>query len=137
MPPRLLDQRGTPPYKTAGLVLLVVAAVLLGLLYHQFRGGFTAKTPVTMMSPRAGLVLEPGSKVTYNGVEIGKVADLDEIDVGATPKSKITLDVDSKYIGRIPNIVYAEIKVTTVFGNKYVAFESPKTRHPSTSRLPM
>jgi phospholipid/cholesterol/gamma-HCH transport system substrate-binding protein len=126
MPPRLLDQRGTPPYKTAGLVLLVVAAVLLGLLYHQFRGGFTAKTPLTMMSPRAGLVLEPGSKVTYNGVEIGKVADLDEIDVGATPKSKITLDVDSKYIGLIPNNAYAEILATTVFGNKYVAFESPK-----------
>ena len=36
------------------------------------------------------------------------------------------MDVDSKYIGLIPNNVYAEIKATTVFGNKYVAFESPK-----------
>ena len=86
-----------------------------------------------MISPRAGLVLDPGSKVTYNGVEIGKVADLDEIDVGATPKSKITLDVDSKYIGRIPNNVYAEIKATTVFGNKYVEFESPK--NPSSQHI--
>jgi phospholipid/cholesterol/gamma-HCH transport system substrate-binding protein len=133
MPPRLLDQRGTPPYKTAGLVLVIVAAGVLALTYHQFRGGFTAKTPLTMMSPRAGLVLEPGSKVTYNGVEIGKVARLDEIDVGAAPKSKITLDVDSEYIGLIPDNVYAEIKATTVFGNKYVAFESPK--NPSSQHI--
>ena len=127
MPPRLLDQRGTPPYKTAGLVLVIVAAGVLALTYGQFRGEFTSTTPLTMISPRAGLVLDPGSKVTFNGVEIGKVARLDEIDVGATPNAKITLDIESTYIGLIPKNVYAEVKATTVFGNKYVAFESPKT----------
>jgi phospholipid/cholesterol/gamma-HCH transport system substrate-binding protein len=86
-----------------------------------------------MMSPRAGPVLEPGSKVTYNGVEIGKVARLDAVGVAATPKSKITLDIDSKYIGLIPDNVYAEIKATTVFGNRYVAFESPK--NPSSQHI--
>jgi phospholipid/cholesterol/gamma-HCH transport system substrate-binding protein len=126
MPPRLLDQRGTPPYKTAGLVLVIVAAGVLALTYGQFRGNFTSNTPLTMISPRAGLVLDPGSKVTYNGVEIGKVARLDEMGDGATPNAKITLDIDSKYMGLIPKNVYAEVKATTVFGNKYVAFESPK-----------
>ena len=130
MPPRLLDQRGTPPYKTAGLVLVIVAAGVLALTYGQFRGEFTSTTPLTMISPRAGLVLDPGSKVTFNGVEIGKVARLDEIDVGATPNAKITLDIESTYIGLIPKNVYAEVKATTVFGNKYVAFESPKTPSP-------
>jgi phospholipid/cholesterol/gamma-HCH transport system substrate-binding protein len=130
MPPRLLDQRGAPPYKTAGLVLVILAAGMLALTYGLFRGDFTSTTPLTMISPRAGLVLDPGSKVTYNGVEIGKVARLDEIDVGATPNAKITLDIDSKYIGLIPKNVYAEVKATTVFGNKYVAFESPKTPSP-------
>jgi phospholipid/cholesterol/gamma-HCH transport system substrate-binding protein len=130
MPPRLLDQRGTPPYKTAGLVLVILAAGMLALTYHQFRGDFTSKTPLTMMSPRAGLVLDPGSKITYNGVEIGKVAGVDEVDVEGTPKAKITLDVESRYLDLIPNNVYAEIKATTVFGNKYVAFESPKSSSP-------
>jgi phospholipid/cholesterol/gamma-HCH transport system substrate-binding protein len=125
MPAPLLNERSAP-YKTAGLVLLVVAAGVLALTYGQFRGAFTSTTPLTMMSPRAGLVLDPGSKVTYNGVEIGKVARLDEIDVAATPNAKITLDIESKYIGLIPKNVYAEVKATTVFGNKYVAFESPK-----------
>jgi len=130
MPPRLLDQRRTPPYKTAGLVVLIVAAGILAATYHQFRGDFTSKTPLTMISPRAGLVLDPGSKVTYNGVEIGKVARIDEIDDGATPKAKVTLDIASKYVGLIPKNIYAEIRATTVFGNKYVAFESPKTPDP-------
>jgi hypothetical protein len=39
----LLNERSAP-YKTAGLVLLVIAAVLVGLLYHQIRGGFINKT---------------------------------------------------------------------------------------------
>jgi len=47
------------------------------------------------------------------------------------------LDVESRYLDLIPNNVYAEIKATTVFGNKYVAFESPKAHRPSISRLPM
>jgi phospholipid/cholesterol/gamma-HCH transport system substrate-binding protein len=127
MPPRLLDQRSAPPYRTAGLVLVIIAVGVLALTYLQFRGDFSSKTPLTMISSRAGLVLDPGSKVTYNGVEIGKVAGVDEIDVAATPKAKISLDVDSKYVELIPGNVYAEIKATTVFGNKYVAFESPKS----------
>jgi phospholipid/cholesterol/gamma-HCH transport system substrate-binding protein len=47
------------------------------------------------------------------------------------------LDVEYQVPRLIPNNVYAEIKATTVFGNKYVAFESPKAHRPSISRLPM
>ena len=132
MPAPLLNERKAP-YRTAGLVLVIVSAGVLALTYGLFRGDFASKTPLTMVSPRAGLVLDPGSKVTYNGVEIGKVARLDEIDVGATPNAKITLDINSDYIGLIPKNVYAEVKATTVFGNKYVAFESPK--NPSSQRI--
>ena len=38
----------------------------------------------------------------------------------------MTLDVNPKYIGKIPSNVDAHINATTVFGNKYVAFISPK-----------
>ena len=41
------------------------------------------------------------------------------------PKAKFTLDVDPKYIKLIPANVDAQIKATTVFGNKYVSFTSP------------
>jgi phospholipid/cholesterol/gamma-HCH transport system substrate-binding protein len=64
--------------------------------------------------------------VTYNGVEIGRVADIEEVTVGGIPKAKFTLDVDPKYIKLIPANVDAQVKATTVFGNKYVSLTSPK-----------
>jgi phospholipid/cholesterol/gamma-HCH transport system substrate-binding protein len=77
------------------------------------------------MAPRAGLVLDSGSKVTYNGVVIGKVADVEEIDADGEPAAKVTLDVNPKYMMSIPANVEAHIRATTVFGNKYIAFTSP------------
>ncbi len=63
-----------PPYKLAGLVLLLIGAVVVALVYNQFRGTFTPKTQLTLVSDRAGLVMDPGSKVTFNGVQIGRVS---------------------------------------------------------------
>ena len=85
---------------------------------------------LTMMSDRAGLSMDPGAKVTYNGVEIGRVVGVDEVSVGDTPKAKITLDVNPKYIHLIPANVDAKINATTVFGNKYISFTSPKDPSP-------
>ncbi|HEY3994983.1 MAG TPA: MlaD family protein, partial [Mycobacterium sp.] len=67
-----------PPYKLVGVASIVIAAVALALVYGQFRGDFTAKTELTMLASRAGLVMDPGSKVTYNGVEIGRVGSISE-----------------------------------------------------------
>ena len=57
-----------------GLVLLLVAAVAVALVWIQFRGGFATPRELTLISSRSGLSMDPGSKVTYNGVEIGRVA---------------------------------------------------------------
>ena len=119
-------RRGTrPPYKTIGLVALMVMTLILFGLYSQFRGTFTPKTKLTMVAPRAGLVMDPGSKVTYNGVEIGRVSRISEITRDGTPAAQVVLDVTPKYIEQIPANVAATIKATTVFGNKYVALTSP------------
>ena len=125
-----INARRQPPYKTAGLVLLVLATVIVVLVYLQFRGDFTPKTQLTMMASRAGLVMDPGSKVTYNGVEIGRVATINAVTDNGTPKAKLILKVDPKYIRLIPANVDANIKATTVFGNKYVSFSSPKNPTP-------
>jgi phospholipid/cholesterol/gamma-HCH transport system substrate-binding protein len=120
----------TPPFKTAGLVLVVVSAVVLALVYLLFRGSFTPTTQLTMIAARAGLSMDPGSKVTYNGVEIGRVAKIQQIQQNGVPKAKFTLDVDPKYLRLIPANVDANLKATTVFGNKYVSFISPKNPSP-------
>jgi phospholipid/cholesterol/gamma-HCH transport system substrate-binding protein len=129
----VLFDRNHPPYKLAGTVLLVVAVVAAGLIFLQFRGDLTDKEQLTLLSSRAGLVVDPGSKVTYNGVEIGRVSRIGLIDVHGTQKAKLTLDVDPDYFGFIPANVDAQIRATTVFGNKYVSFSSPE--NPSPQRI--
>ncbi|MGZ8812404.1 MAG: MCE family protein [Mycobacterium sp.] len=117
--------RHNPPYRIAGAVLVVIATVVGGLIYMQFRGDFIRSTELTLLSSRAGLVVEPGAKVTYNGVEIGRVARIGTVDVNGTTKAKLSLDVDPDYIKFIPANVIADVQATTVFGNKYVSFSSP------------
>ena len=100
------------------------------MIFLQFRGDLTDKEQLTLLSSRAGLVVDPGSKVTYNGVEIGRVSRIGLIDVDGTAKAKLTLDVDPDYLRFIPTNVDAQIRATTVFGNKYVSFSSPETPAP-------
>jgi phospholipid/cholesterol/gamma-HCH transport system substrate-binding protein len=122
-----------PPYKTAGLVVSLAMIGVLVMMYCQFRGVFLDREKLTMISQRAGLSMDPGAKVTYNGVEIGRVGEVEAFNVGGLPSAKITLDVDRKYLKLIPQNVDAAIVATTVFGNKYIAFLSPK--HPSPQRI--
>ncbi|BBX41634.1 MCE family protein [Mycobacterium simiae] len=125
--------RPPPPYKIVGLLTIVVMGLVGLALYAQFRGELTAKTEVTMIAPRAGLVMDPGSKVTYNGVEIGRVSGIFAIERNGRPAAKVVLDVTPRYLVAIPANVAAEVKATTVFGNKYVALSSPK--HPAPQHL--
>src|ERR1700722_14226298 len=123
MKPRRLGAR--PPYKTIGLGT-IVGMVLVGLvLYLQCRGDLAPRTELTMVAARAGLVMDPGSKVTYNGVEIGRVSTISEITRDGRPAARLVLDVTPKYVKLIPANVAAAVKATTVFGNKYVALTSP------------
>ena len=118
------------PYRVAGLIVFLIAALVLWLVFLQYKGDFTEKTKLTMLSDRAGLVMDPGSKATYNGVQIGRVSQIDEIENDGKPAAKLTLDVYPKYLRLIPANVDARIVATTVFGEKYVSFTAPKNPLP-------
>jgi phospholipid/cholesterol/gamma-HCH transport system substrate-binding protein len=120
----------TWPDTAAAVGLFLACAVVLALIYGQFRGDFTSKTRLTMLASRAGLVMDQGSKVTFNGVSIGRVAGISEVEHHGKPAAKFALDVDPKYVELIPANVVAKIQATTVFGNKYVSFTSPKDPSP-------
>jgi phospholipid/cholesterol/gamma-HCH transport system substrate-binding protein len=121
------------PYRIAGIVVFLIAAMVLWLVYLQYSGDFVDKTKLTMLSDRAGLVMDPGSKVTYNGVQIGRVADINEVQRDGKPAVKFTLDVYPKYLHLIPANVDARIVATTVFGEKYVSMTAPE--HPLPQRI--
>lgn len=118
-----------PPYKLIGISSFLVLLLVFSVVYIQFRGGFTPKTELTMYSDRAGLVMDPGSKVTYNGVQIGRVGNIQEVNRDGRPAAKFTLEIDPQYLGSngvVPENVDAQIKATTVFGGKYVSLTTPK-----------
>ncbi|EFG75942.1 hypothetical protein HMPREF0591_4156 [Mycobacterium parascrofulaceum ATCC BAA-614] len=116
------------PYRWIAVGVLVILAIVFTMVYVQFRGGITAKTNLTMLASRAGLVMDPGSKVTYNGVEIGRVGDISETVRDGKPAAKFTLEVYPRYLSLIPSNVNADIRATTVSGGKYVSLTTPKTR---------
>jgi phospholipid/cholesterol/gamma-HCH transport system substrate-binding protein len=118
------------PYRVAGLIVFLIAALVLWLVFLQYNGDFTDKTKLTMLSDRAGLVMDPGSKVTFNGVQIGRVDKVDEIERDGKPAVKFTLDVYPKYLHLIPANVDARIVATTVFGEKYVSMTAPENPLP-------
>jgi phospholipid/cholesterol/gamma-HCH transport system substrate-binding protein len=115
------------------IAVAVVLLVIFALVYAQFRGDFTPKTRLTMLASRAGLVMDPGSKVTYNGVEIGRVGSISETTRDGKPAAKFTLEVYPRYLALIPSNVNADIKATTVFGGKYVSLTTPA--HPSAQKI--
>jgi phospholipid/cholesterol/gamma-HCH transport system substrate-binding protein len=125
-----VNEPRTPPFKIAGVVLLIVVAIVVSLVWLQFRGDFQNPEKLELISSRSGLSMDPGSKVTYNGVEIGRVSDVSAIEQDGQPAAKVTLDVNRQFTNLIPQNVDAQIKATTVFGNKYIAFSSPKNPSP-------
>ncbi|RAU92860.1 MCE-family protein MCE1A [Mycobacterium colombiense] len=125
-----INSQRTPPYKWIAFAVLLVCVLILALVYGQFRGAFTEKTQLTMLASRAGLVMDPGSKVTYNGVEIGRVGSIAETVRDGKPAAKFTLEVFPRYLALIPSNVNADIKATTVFGGKYVSLTTPANPSP-------
>ncbi|TFV55048.1 MCE family protein [Mycobacterium sp. PS03-16] len=122
--------RFDPPLKVAFLVTVLVIVLVLTLVWMQFRGAFTPETKLTMIAERSGLSMDPGSKVTYNGVQIGRVDSVSAIDDDGRPAAELHLDVHPRYVDLIPANVEADIKATTVFGSKYVAFSTPENPVP-------
>jgi phospholipid/cholesterol/gamma-HCH transport system substrate-binding protein len=101
------------------LVLVVVAASTLTAM--AFSGSLRTTVPLTVISDRAGLVMEDGAKVKLRGVQIGEVASVDAYaDPAGTNLSKLRLKIAPNDFQYLPNNVEAEIKSSTAFGAKYV-----------------
>ena len=100
------------------------------LAVSLFRGEFRDGLPVTVVSPRAGLVLNTDAKVKLNGVQIGHV---ETIDVSSDGLAAIELSLDESRVGLIPANVLVEIASPTAFGAKSVEMIAPE--HPSPQRI--
>nr|WP_264894198.1 MCE family protein [Mycobacterium kiyosense] len=100
------------------LVILAIVAVAVGL----FRSDFTESVPVTVVSPRAGLVMNPDAKVKMRGVVVGKVESIEERPNG---EAVLHLAMQPSQMHLIPHNVLVDIASTTVFGAKFVELMAP------------
>jgi phospholipid/cholesterol/gamma-HCH transport system substrate-binding protein len=111
---------GIDPIWWAPVLLLVVVAVST-LTATMFSGTLRTTVPLTVISDRAGLVMEDGAKVKLRGVQIGEVATVDSYaDPAGTNLSKLKLKIFPNEFRYLPSNVEAEIKSSTAFGAKYV-----------------
>lgn len=122
-----------PPHRAAGLVLLTIIGVLSTLVFLLFRGDLTPTTALTVESGRSGLVLDRGARVTFNGVPVGRVSDIDVVQRDGTSEARLTAKIESRYLPVMPANVRADVRASTIFGNKYLDFSSP--RDPSPERI--
>lgn len=105
-----------------GLITLVGIAAVVAAAVAMFNGSFTPSVPLTVMTDRAGLLMERGAKVKLNGAQIGTVAAVDETSGG---RAKLTLALEPARLDIIPDNVRVEIGANTVFGAKSVEFLPP------------
>ncbi|MDG3010673.1 MCE family protein [Rhodococcus sp. D2-41] len=111
-----------------GLVAAVAGAASLALV--AYTGGLHAAATVTVISQRAGLVMDPGARVKLRGVTIGKVGS---IRLLGDDEAELVLRVDPAALGTIASNARVDIASPTVFGAKDVEFEDPPS--PSPARL--
>jgi phospholipid/cholesterol/gamma-HCH transport system substrate-binding protein len=107
--------------------LFILVASLVALTVASFSGTFHAFIPLTLVSDRAGLVMEPGAKVKLRGVQVGQVASIGT-DVKA---AQLQLKMDPGPFKYLPSNLEAEIKSTTAFGSKYVDLIVPDQPSPT------
>jgi len=75
--------------------------------------------------------MDQGSKVTYNGVSIGRVAGISEVEHRGQAGGPIHPSTSTRSTSTSSRLnVIAKIQATTVFGNKYVSLTSPKEPTP-------
>lgn len=122
------SRRLVRPLVGAASIATVVGLVLLASTL--FRDGFATSVPVTVLSPRAGLVMYPDAKVTLYGVQVGKVSSIEELPDG---QAAIHLSLEPSRLDIIPDNVVVDIASTTVFGAKRIRLVPPP--NPSTNSI--
>ena len=105
-----------------GLVSVAVIAAIVAVAVGLFRGSFTDTTPVTVLSPRAGLVMNPDAKVKMHGVQVGKVASIESRPDG---QAVLRLAMYPSEMHLIPANVLVDLTSPTVFGAKFVELVAP------------
>ncbi|MDI6409060.1 MCE family protein [Streptomyces albus] len=111
--------------RLAGVVFLLVPALLIWLAVAVYDKQFTDDAEITVHTSQAGNEMHVNADVKLRGVVVGQVRGISSDGRGA--RLRVALKRDK--LADIPADVRAQMLPTTVFGQRYVALVPP--RHPS------
>ncbi len=114
-----------PPLKLAGAIFTALFVLIFVFVVLQYQGALTPKVKLTMLSERSGLLMETGSRVTLNGVAVGRVIAVDPTVHDGKQMAKLVTEVNKRYVSLIPSNVKASVDASTIFGNKFIALTPP------------
>lgn len=121
---------GLKPRLLAGSLAVLGMAGVVALAIAMFNGSFTATVPLTVLTDRAGLLMDPGARVKLNGAQIGTVSEITELPDG---RAALRLAIEPARMALLPDNVDVQIGANTVFGAKSVEFVPP----PGPSTVPL
>ncbi len=113
--------------RIAAAILAALVLVAAVFTYLSYTAAFTSTDTVTVLSPRAGLVMEDKAKVKYRGIQVGEVESIEY----AGDQAKLTLAIRSGELRYIPSNAPVRIAGTTIFGAKAVEFLPPQDPLPT------
>jgi phospholipid/cholesterol/gamma-HCH transport system substrate-binding protein len=111
----------------AGLTTIAAIGAIVAVSIGLFQGDFATSVPITVLSPRAGLVMNPDAKVKWQGVEVGRVATIESLPDG---QAALHLAIDPPWLQMIPANALVDITSSTVFGAKFIQFVPPPDPSP-------
>ena len=113
--------------RIAAAILATLVLVAAAFTYLSYTAAFTSTDTVTVLSPRAGLVMEDKAKVKYRGIQVGEVESIEYNG----EQAKLTLAIRSGELRYIPSNALVRIAGTTIFGAKAVEFLPPDDPKPT------
>jgi len=113
-----------------GLLMITALTALIALAISLYQNRFVETVAVTVISQRAGLVMNPDAKVKIRGIPVGRVVSIATKSDGTTA---LRLALDASQLHFIPANVGVDIASSTVFGAKFVQFKEPS--NPSEQRM--
>ncbi|MFJ4868182.1 MCE family protein [Streptomyces sp. NPDC088757] len=118
------DPRGqTLRRRSAGVVFLLVPALLAWLAVAVYEKRFTDSDPVVVETGSVGNEMHLGAEVKLRGVVVGEVRAIDSTGAGA----RLTLAMRPGALDHVPSDVRAQMLPTTLFGERFVALVPPGT----------
>ncbi|MEU3608900.1 MCE family protein [Streptomyces sp. NPDC035033] len=112
--------------RSAGVVFLLVPALLAWLAVAVYDKKFTDSDPITVETGSVGNEMHLGAEVKLRGVVVGEVRAIDATDTGA----RLTLAMRPGSLDHVPSDVRAQMLPTTLFGERFVALVPPANPSP-------